>query len=42
MMVFGNKEEKQNIALELFADFEEDQVVYVKISYSLVAVQAGI
>jgi seipin len=27
MMVFGNKEEKQNIALELFADFEEDQVV---------------
>jgi TorA maturation chaperone TorD len=26
MMVFGNKEEKQNIVLELFADFEEDQV----------------
>ncbi|PNF35613.1 hypothetical protein B7P43_G01878 [Cryptotermes secundus] len=25
MMVFGNKEEKQNIVLELFADFEEDQ-----------------
>jgi hypothetical protein len=27
MMVFGNKEEKQNIVLELFADFEEDQVM---------------
>lgn len=25
MMVFGHKEEKQNIVLELFADFEEDQ-----------------
>lgn len=25
MMMFGNKEEKQNIVLELFADFEEDQ-----------------
>ncbi|XP_069677157.1 seipin isoform X1 [Periplaneta americana] len=25
MMMFGNKEEKQNIILELFADFEEDQ-----------------
>jgi hypothetical protein len=27
MMMFGNKEEKQNIVLELFADFEEDQVM---------------
>lgn len=27
MMVFGNKEEKQNIVLELLADFEEDQVI---------------
>jgi seipin len=26
MMVFGNKEEKQNIVSELFADFEDDQV----------------
>lgn len=30
MMMFGNKEEKQNIILELFAEFEEDQV---KLSY---------
>lgn len=26
VMMFGNKEEKQNIVLELFTDFEEDQV----------------
>jgi len=26
MMMFGNKEEKQNIALELFTEHEEDQV----------------
>jgi hypothetical protein len=25
-MMFGNKEEKQNIVLELFTDYEEDQV----------------
>lgn len=26
LMMFGNKEEKQNIVLELFTDYEEDQV----------------
>lgn len=26
MMLFGNLEEKQNIVLELFGNFEEDQV----------------
>ena len=26
LMMFGSKEEKQNIVLELFTDFEEDQV----------------
>ena len=26
MMMFGNKEEKQTIVLELFTDYEEDQV----------------
>lgn len=29
MLMFGNKEEKQNIVLELFADFEEDQVIII-------------
>jgi hypothetical protein len=26
LMMFGNKEEEQNIVLELFTDYEEDQV----------------
>jgi len=26
MMIFGNVEEKQNVVLELFSNFEEDQV----------------
>lgn len=27
MMIFGNVEEKQNVVLELFSNFEEDQVI---------------
>lgn len=40
MLMFGNKEEKQNIVLELFADFEEDQVIII-INYSLVLAQTN-
>jgi len=27
MMIFGNIEEKQDVILELFSNFEEDQVI---------------
>jgi seipin len=27
MMIFGNVEEKQDVVLELFGNFEEDQVI---------------
>ena len=33
MMIFGTLEEKQNIVLELFGNFEEDQVSQLQIKF---------
>lgn len=32
MMIFGNVEEKQDIMLELFSNFEEDQVIVFRLA----------